>query len=373
MSAYPSKKSNKGKALALVLALAALAVLAVGGLALYQRQAESDYQAPAPADHTVQSQIQVLGQDGQPFTADLTLDQVPDAYTQEPDHAGTLETVTYTTNTYGIYGAQEKEIQKQAMVYLPYGYDPDQHYNIMYLMHGAGGTIGRFFGWPDEPRTFKYVIDNMIDRGEIVPMIFVNLTYYPENGMDRQPDFDAQYTKYYVNELRNDVLPQIESHYSTYAASTDLEGLQASRWHRAFGGFSMGGVTTMYRMTDCLDIFHSFMAMSGSLYWSPEARESQGVPNYAAGIVAQGLADQGYGPDDFFLYTCTGGDDFARDTMERQLSDMQAYPDVFKFGQDGSPANTAYELYEGERHSGGHGGDRYLYNALSIFSAIMAG
>ncbi len=319
------------------------------------------------------SQISIQGQDGELLTVGLSLDEVPDAYTYEPFHHGKLERFSYTTFNYGRLDREEGEIEKEAIVYLPYGYNPDRKYDIVYLMHGAGGTIGRFFGWPSYPKEFKYIVDNMIATGEIAPMIFVGLTYYPENGMDRDRGRDGNFTKAFVQELRNDILPQVESHYSTYAETADQEGFEASRWHRTFAGFSMGSVTTFYRLCDCLDLFHSFMGMSGSLYWSPDARQGNVTEDFGAQHIMDAVAAQGYTKDDFFLYTCVGSEDFARDVMERQTAAEKNHPEFFSFGEDGEPANIVYELYEGERHGGGHGSMRYFYNALPIFSRLMAG
>lgn len=69
------------------------------------------------------------------------------------------------------------------------------------------------------------------------------------------------------NELVNDLIPAVESKYSTYAGSTDPEGIAASRGHRGFGGFSMGSVNTWHTFEYCLDYFRYFMPMSGSLYF----------------------------------------------------------------------------------------------------------
>jgi hypothetical protein len=44
----------------------------------------------------------------------------------------------------------------------------------------------------------------------------------------------------YHNELLNDLLPAVESAYSTYVESTSQEDLMDSRDHLGFGGFSMG-------------------------------------------------------------------------------------------------------------------------------------
>ena len=44
----------------------------------------------------------------------------------------------------------------------------------------------------------------------------------------------------FPQELLYQIIPLVENRYSTYAVTTDEEGLEASRAHRGFGGFSMG-------------------------------------------------------------------------------------------------------------------------------------
>ena len=305
--------------------------------------------------------------------ASLSMDEVPESYTYQPRHHGTIEKFWYTTNTYGLYGRKKKEIRKYAEVYLPYGYTSSKKYPIVYLMHGAGGSAERFFGSALNLKELKYVVDNMIELGEIEPMIFVGLTYYPEPGMGREDDWDAEYTKGFGQEFRNDVLPQVESHYSTFADSVDEEGLRASRWQRTFGGFSMGSVTTYYRLCDSLDVVHSFLGMSGSLYWGPDARESGSMADFGAQYIMNAVKSQGYTKDDFFLYSCAGSEDFALDVVNAQVRDEQNHPEFFSFGENGEPANVAFEIGQGEEHHGSHGTTRYLYNALPIFSDIMKG
>ena len=38
-----------------------------------------------------------------------------------------------------------KKITKSAVVYLPFGYDENEKYNVYYLMHGWTGHAGDFF------------------------------------------------------------------------------------------------------------------------------------------------------------------------------------------------------------------------------------
>ena len=55
----------------------------------------------------------------------------------------------YDTNT---YDDEARDMEKFAIVYLPYGYDPDDEetrYNVLYLMHGASGSESSYFGTPE--------------------------------------------------------------------------------------------------------------------------------------------------------------------------------------------------------------------------------
>lgn len=66
----------------------------------------------------------------------------------------------------------------------------------------------------------------------------------------------------YHNELINDLIPAVESKYSTYAKSSSHEDIVKSREHRAFGGFSMGSVTTWHTFVNNLDSFKYFITSS---------------------------------------------------------------------------------------------------------------
>ena len=58
------------------------------------------------------------------------------------EEKGTVETVKYTTRDYEMegYGAIVPGYEKEMSVYLPYGYDPAEKYNLLILLHGLGGS-----------------------------------------------------------------------------------------------------------------------------------------------------------------------------------------------------------------------------------------
>ena len=107
------------------------------------------------------------------------------------------------------------------------------------------------------------MIDNAIGNGVFAPLIVVCPTYNNTSGQD-SADFSLalRLTRNFHNELINDLIPAAESTFSTYAEGTSESELKAARDHRAFGGFSMGSVTTWRTFEYALDYFRYFIPMS---------------------------------------------------------------------------------------------------------------
>ena len=124
-------------------------------------------------------------------------------------------------------------------------YTEEQKYNVMYLSHGGWSNENTIMGIDTNLRSFKYVIDHAIEDEKIQPLIIVLPTYNNTSGSD-SGDYGLalRFTDQFHNELVNDLIPAVESKYSTYAEDITPEGLAASRDHRGFGGFSMGLVNT---------------------------------------------------------------------------------------------------------------------------------
>lgn len=102
---------------------------------------------------------------------------VPAEYTSPADEQGMIEQLDYASKDYVRDGS---DITKTAYVYTPYGYDEsgDEQYNILYLMHGWGGRAGEYFDFA----ATKNMFDNLIEKGDIPPIIIVSATFYNENG-----------------------------------------------------------------------------------------------------------------------------------------------------------------------------------------------
>ena len=231
------------------------------------------------------------------------------------ENGGTVEAITYMARDYLGDGP---EVEKKAYVYLPYGYDGTQKYDVLYLCHGIGGSENEW-GMGREDSVIKNLMDNMIMRGEIKPFIVVT-----PNGKAKALSNTTGNDQFYRfgYELRNDLIPYIKSHYSTYA-DYDENGydMSATRTHRAMAGLSMGGMQTInIGMCECLDLFSWFGAFSAA------------PTSYNSAKIASILKESEYTVD-FFYNICGLQDNIAymsSSAAAKNLPDKYDYfvPDV---------------------------------------------
>lgn len=251
-----------------------------------------------------------------------------DAESPEP---GTVVKMEYTTNVYG------DPVENWLNVYLPYGYDESRQYDIIYFFHGTNETPDSFIS---DSRA-KSCIDNLIETGVANPFIMVFPTYYYRYE-DRATDKEL-----FCEELRNDIMPLVESTCSTYAPTADTEGFIASRDHRAFSGYSQGSGACWIAMKHLLDT---------ARWWLPLSVASK------AESVKEGILAQPDYANDFFLYVGTGGPrDLAYEGTVSMLKDMLA-DDFFSFGTD-MHENNLYVTISNEVHQTLIG-RYYIYNAF---------
>ena len=107
------------------------------------------------------------------------------------------------------------------------------------------------------------ILDHAFEDGLNDPFIVVTPTfYYPEATEEQNEAAGGNLTTTASYDLR-DLIPVVEEKYSTYAESTDYEGIVASRDHRGMAGLSMGSMTTYNSgLAQCQDIISWFGCMS---------------------------------------------------------------------------------------------------------------
>ena len=165
-----------------------------------------------------------LGQDDKP-----AFDNPPTGFRNKRENIahGTIATVQYDSKTVST--------RREMLVYTPPGYSPNRKYPVIYLLHGLNSGAGQWPYWVHADN----VIDNLLADDKIGPVIMVfpncntNITVSnpkPDEQAERKDGFKG-YGKLFEDDLLNDIIPYIESHYSVY---TD-------RKHRALAGLSMGG------------------------------------------------------------------------------------------------------------------------------------
>jgi enterochelin esterase-like enzyme len=134
---------------------------------------------------------------------------------------GQLEMIEYDSKTVGT--------KRRMQVYTPPGYTKDKKYPVLYLLHGIGGdeTEWQRFATPN------ILLDNLIADGKAVPMIIVMPNGRAQKNDRAEGDIFAAAPAFahFERDLLEDVIPTIESRYSTYT----------NRENRALAGLSMGG------------------------------------------------------------------------------------------------------------------------------------
>ncbi|NME82684.1 alpha/beta hydrolase-fold protein [Clostridium sp. SM-530-WT-3G] len=140
---------------------------------------------------------------------------------------GYIEEVSYYSKTTGN--------TRKCNILLPANYSTDKKYPVLYLLHGIGGTHNEWLG--GNP---KEIIGNLEAEGNcpemIVVMPNVRASYddsLPEEilSVENINAFDN-----FINDLNNDLIPFINSTYST----------KQDRENTAIAGLSMGGRESLY-------------------------------------------------------------------------------------------------------------------------------
>ena len=255
-----------------------------------------------------------------------------DAPSQEP---GTVTELSYTTEVYG------ECIENYVKIYLPYGYEPNgtERYDILYFYHGTNETQDSLIG---DDRA-KNALDNMIETGIAPPFIMVFPTYYYDYA-NRAFDLEL-----FQLEMRQDIMPAVESAYRTYAETADEAGFITSRDHRGFAGYSNGCRMCWYSFCRLLDTGRWFLPMSNSI----------GVP-----AIINSIEDQSEYRGQYFVFPCCGGprDDLSVATTNL-VNELIKWPDCFSYGLDREAGNNLF-LYKSNGLHQTLTARFFLYNAF---------
>lgn len=277
---------------------------------------------------------------------------VPTAYHSKSSHPGTVVPLDYESKN---YSGNSETVFKTTYVYLPYGYDENDtetKYDIIYLMHGWGGYAGDYF-----TGSMKNMLDHMIENGETKPVIAVSASFYNEKI---STDFSSSVSalRQFHQEFLNDLMPSVEGQFHTYATGTAQEELAAARDHRAFGGFSLGSVTTWMQFCYNNDYIRYFLPMSGSCWYYGGFGDFQIERN--AGHMEQLIKDNGLDEKGDFIYFTVGTNDDVKSQSIDFADELLARSDTFTLDH--------FVFYQ--KDGGYH--DRaavqeYIYNALPLF------
>jgi hypothetical protein len=189
------------------------------------------------------------------------------------------------------------------------------------------------------------MLDTMIAKGEIKPMIVVTPTYYsyePDGSFEKERD----QIRLFQEELAGTLIPSLETKYHTFLTEGTKEAIEKSRMHRALSGFSMGGGTTWYGFTKNIKNIGWFIPLSGDS-WEIELRGGQTQPEKTAEFLANVVKDAGFTAKDFYLFPATGKGDIAYPNLTPQVEAMRKYPDIF-VETDGNPNGNFHYLVEEE-------------------------
>ncbi len=185
------------------------------------------------------------------------VNEMPAAMLKDTKNRGEVRRFSYDSRTYEE--KDDRALHKNAWIYLPCGYDAAKQYDILYLLHGGGVNEDWWFRMFPDTVT---ILDNMMEQGLCRPCIIVTPTFY--RGGDG--DDNAEYiTEHFHHELRKDLIPAVESAFSTFAGGDVSEkNLIRTRRHRAFAGLSLGSMTT-YRAAfyNNFDLFSWYGPFSG--------------------------------------------------------------------------------------------------------------
>lgn len=145
-----------------------------------------------------------------------------------------------------VYESDVTSGPRELYVYTPPNYDPSTRYPVLYLLGGSGEVASN---WHIEGRA-GFIADNLIAEDQALPLIIAmpnNQVLHRMHPQHTELTFDL-----FERELRQHIIPLVDSHYSTRATPSG----------RAIAGLSMGGRHAQLIGFKSLDLFRSFGILS---------------------------------------------------------------------------------------------------------------
>ena len=279
---------------------------------------------------------------------------IPNEYFINSNHRGKVTKIKYSSKD---YATNSKNIIKEAYVYTPYGYDENNKnikYNIIYLMHGWTMTAEHYI----YKCNIITLLDNMIQKKIIEPLILVSATFDAEN---KPQDFglSVKELKVFHKDFRENLIYAVETKYNTYAnRSKNIQDYINSREHRAFGGFSLGSVTTWHQFIFNHDLIKYYLPMSGSCWYFGGFADYYPVEtcDYFEKMIKENSLDK----KGYFIYATTGLYDGIKHQMDVQMKEMLKRKKIFTI-------DKVVYFYKFDGYHDLKAVEEYLYNALPFF------
>ena len=282
----------------------------------------------------------------------LTETDLPEELLRPAEHRGTVLEEDYPTRD--MVSDTPDRINKDVMVYLPYGYDPEGQYDVLILLHCAWADHRfwleqeRNYGSEEAPRPVSVpnLLDRMIEEGCCRPLIVVSPCLYL---YDRQPSNAGNGYDYeqFEQEIGTDFLPWIAENYATYAADGSREALRAAREHFGVLGASFGAYAEYFCViTENFDLlaWYSFCGGGEIESWHlTEIWTEKGFSELPLRMlyICEGEFDDRYGPE-------------------------ISYHNLLTFGGTFNEENVKFTLVQGWGHED-HSYLVGLYNSLQMF------
>ena len=282
----------------------------------------------------------------------LTETNLPEELLRPAEHHGTVVEEDYPTKD--MVSDVPDRINKDVMVYLPYGYDPEEQYDVLILLHCAWADHRFWLGQErnygsDEapvPVSVPNLLDRMIEEGYCRPLIVVSPCIYL---YDRQPSNAGNGYDYeqFEQEIGTDFLPWIAENYATYAADGSPEALRAAREHFGMLGASFGAYAEYFCVIgENFDLL-AWYCFCGGGEIEPWHLAECWTENETAELPLR------------MLYICEGEFD---DRYGPEIS----YHNLLTFGGHFSEENVKFTLVQGWGHED-HSYLVGLYNSLQMF------